>query len=246
MADKENPVLVTGVSRGIGAAIAEKLLADGWRVIGTYNRNQPELDFAGHSRFEPVQADFSDPVQVEQKLKPLIQSQMPEVLVNNAGISENCDVEDSDEAWLELWDRTQQINLRAAALLAKWHIPIWKDRKKGRLINIASRAAYRGDTADFAAYAASKAGMVAFGKSLLRNYGKYGIEVYAIAPGFIKTDMAKDAAEIHGEEYITSDIPMGYLPEPDQVGETAAFLAEGKAPQLSGSTIHLNGGSYMI
>lgn len=240
------PALVTGVSRGIGKAIAQKLLDQGWWVIGTYNHNKPTGKITESDCFEPLQVDLSDAAKVTDILKPLIQKRQPEILVNNAGISEDCDLEDSDEAWLELWDRTQQINLRSASLLAKWHLPFWKQRKKGRLINIASRAAYRGDTAEYAAYAASKAGLVAFGKSVLRNYGKFGIEVYSIAPGFINTDMAKEAAEVHGEEYIVSDIPMGYLPEPEQIGETVAFLASGKAPQLSGSTLHLNGGSYML
>ncbi len=246
MSDSANPVLVTGVSRGIGEAAAKVLLEQGWNVIGTFNHNSPSEELTVYSHFEPLQVDLSDTDQLYSVLQKVVKDRQPEVLVNNAGISESCEMEAADAGWLDLWDRTQQINLRAAALLAKWHLPIWKNKSKGRLINIASRAAYRGDTEEFAAYAASKAGLVAFGKSVLRNYGKFGIEVYSVAPGFINTDMAKDAAEVHGHDYIVSDIPMGYLPEPKEVGETIGFLASGKAPQLSGSTIHLNGGSYML
>lgn len=246
MAGSNPYVLVTGVSRGIGAAIAEQLIGERWQVIGTFNRTQPSDKLTQSELFTPLRVDLGNSGNLSEKLLPIIREYQPEVLVNNAGISEHCDMEADDEEWLALWDRTQQINVRSAAMLAKWHLSHWKEQGRGRLINIASRAAYRGDTAEFAAYAASKAGLVAFGKSMLRNYGKSGIEVYSIAPGFIRTDMAEDSAKVHGEDYLTSDIPMGYLPEPEEVAETVSFLANGKAPQLSGSTIHLNGGSYML
>lgn len=246
MASSDNFAVVTGVSRGIGAAIAEKLIRDGWKVTGTYNRTEPSAALAESKNFSSVRVDLGSNDQLYEKLHPLVSENTPAVLINNAGISEDSDMEAGDDEWLELWDRTQQINLRASALLSKWCLPAWKEQQKGRLINIASRAAYRGDTAEYAAYAASKAGLVAFGKSLLRNYGKHGLEVYCVAPGFVHTDMAEESAKVHGEDYLTSDIPMGYLPSPEEVAETVAFLASGKSPQLSGSTLHLNGGSYML
>ncbi len=246
MASSSQYALVTGVSRGIGSAIAEKLISDDWDVVGTYNRTEPSATLTESSKFSSVQVNLENNDELYQKLHPLILNNTPAVLINNAGISEDCDMEAWDAEWLELWDRTLQINLQASALLAKWCLQEWKKRQSGRLINIASRAAYRGDTAEYAAYAVSKAGMVAFGKSLLRNYGKAGLEVYCVAPGFVQTDMAKESAKVHGEDYLRSDIPMGYLPSPDEVAETVAFLASGKSPQLSGSTLHLNGGSYML
>ena len=98
--------------------------------------------------------------------------------------------EDSDQDWMDKWDKTQQVNLRSMALISKWAINAWKERRiEGRIINIASRAGVRGDTGEYAAYAASKAGMIAFTKSIARSLGNEGITAYSIAPGFVNTDM---------------------------------------------------------
>ncbi|NBC65375.1 MAG: SDR family oxidoreductase, partial [Bacteroidetes bacterium] len=112
--------------------------------------------------------------------------------------------------------------------------------------NIASRAAYRGDTQEFAAYAASKAGMVAFTKSIARNFSNYGISAYSIAPGFIDTDMASEAKEIHGQEYLIQGSAFDEITSPAEVAKLVAFLAKGDLPHMSGQTFHINGGSYMI
>jgi NAD(P)-dependent dehydrogenase (short-subunit alcohol dehydrogenase family) len=111
---------------------------------------------------------------------------------------------------------------------------------------VASRAAYRGDTQQYAAYAASKGGMVAMTKSIARDFGKHDISAYSIAPGFIKTDMAIDSIEVYGEEYLTQGMSFDEITSPEEVGELVAFLASGKVPHMTGATFHINGGSYMI
>lgn len=239
--------LVTGVSRGIGRAIADILLKRQARVIGTAKRSDFPGDLADHDAFEGIHVDLAKPGELSGLLKPLFQrEEAPNVVINNAGIFEECAFNRDDASWLNNWDRTMQVNLRAPALLAKWALDRWKKEGGGLLINIASRAAYRGDTQEYASYAASKGGLVAFTKSVARDFGEYGISAYSIAPGFIKTDMAMDSIEVYGEEYLTEGMAFDEITSPEEVGELAAFLASGKVKHMTGSTFHINGGSYML
>jgi NAD(P)-dependent dehydrogenase (short-subunit alcohol dehydrogenase family) len=239
--------LVTGASRGIGKSIVEALLNENAQVIGTARSSEFPGEFKDHPNFEGIQVDLADPELLEDKLKPVFQrDEAPSVLVNNAGIFDDCDFEENDENWLNNWDKTLQVNLRAPALLSKWAINRWKKEGRGFLINIASRAAYRGDTQEYASYAASKGGLVAFTKSVARDFGEFGISAYSIAPGFIKTDMAMESVKIYGEEYLTEGMAFDEITSPEEVGGLVAFLASGKVPHMTGATFHINGGSYMI
>ncbi len=240
--------LVTGASRGIGKSITEKLLAAGARVTGTSHRTGFPESFLSNSAFEGVQPDFAKEEALATALKPLFeQAGAPGVLINNAGISEDCGFEEDDENWLENWHSTLQVNLHAPALLTKWALNSWVQKgEKGILINIASRAAYRGDTQEYASYAASKGALVAFTKSIARGFGAHGIVAYSIAPGFTNTDMAAESVNVYGEEYLTQGMALAEITPPDEVGELAAFLASGKVRHMTGATFHINGGSYMI
>src|SRR5699024_2610326 len=113
------------------------------------------------------------------------------------------------------------------------------------IINIASRAAYRGDTQEYAAYAAAKAGLVAFTKSIARDFARQDIFAYSIAPGFVETDMAFDSIDTYGKEYLTEGSAFDEITSPEEVAELAAFLATGKVKHMTGATFHINGGSYM-
>lgn len=239
--------LVTGASRGIGKSITKSLLKEDGRVIGTARSSDFPAEFTKHSSFEGIYVDLSDPRAIESKLKTIFErSDFPNVLVNNAGIFQDCDFAEDDEAWIENWDQTMQVNLRAPALLSKWAINRWTKEDGGLLINIASRAAYRGDTQEYASYAASKGGLVAMTKSIARDFGQDDISAYSVAPGFIKTDMAMESIEVYGEEYLTEGMAFDEITSPDEVGELVAFLASGKVPHMTGATFHINGGSYMI
>lgn len=239
--------LVTGASRGIGKSITEKLLGQGARVIGTARSSKFSKEFRSNKRFEGVFVDLAKPEEIEETLKPIFaKKEAPNVLVNNAGIFLESGFENSDQSWLDSWDKTMQVNLRASAILSKWALNRWGEEGGGILINISSRAAYRGDTQEYAAYAASKGGMVAFTKSIARDFGKKGISAYSIAPGFIKTDMAVDSIEVYGEDYLTEGMAFDEITSPDEVGELVAFLASGKVRHMTGATFHINGGSYMI
>lgn len=240
--------LVTGASRGIGKSIAGKLLDVGARVIGTARSSTFPDELEENNRFIGLYVDLLDKEQIVEKLKPVFKrNEAPNVLVNNAGISEDCGFENNDETWLHNWNRTVQINLTAPAMISKWALNRWVEEGNGGiLVNIASRAAYRGDTQEFASYAASKGGMVAFTKSIARDFGEHDIVAYTIAPGFIKTDMAMDVVDVYGEEYLTRGMAFDEITSPSEVGELVTFLASGKVKHMTGATLHINGGSYMI
>lgn len=239
--------LVTGASRGIGKSITQLLLQKDFRVIGTARSSEFPSEFNDHSLFEGLRVDLADQEQLVTNLKPVFdRDTAPYILINNAGVFENADFNEADDQWLETWNRTIQVNLKAPALLSKWALSRWQEEEGGVLINIASRAAYRGDTQEYAPYAASKGGLVAFTKSIARDFGQKGISAYSIAPGFIKTDMAIDSIDVYGEEYLTQGMAFDEITSPAEVAEIVAFLAAGKVPHMTGSTFHINGGSYMI
>ncbi|NGP89090.1 SDR family NAD(P)-dependent oxidoreductase [Fodinibius halophilus] len=240
--------LVTGASRGIGKSITKSLLKEGAEVIGTARSSDFPKEFQKNDRFEGLYVDLANPETLKAKLEPVFnRDSVPGILINNAGIFLESGFDTDDHSWLEAWDKTMQVNLRAPALLSKWALNRWKaDEEGGILINVSSRAAYRGDTQEYSAYAASKGGMVAFTKSVARDYGQHDISAYSIAPGFIKTDMAMDSIEVYGEEYLTQGMAFDEITSPEEVGELVAFLASGKVPHMTGATFHINGGSYMI
>jgi len=244
-----NHIVVTGASRGIGKAITEKLIKQNIRVTGTRRSSEFPSEFQMSELFSGVQVDLSDFDDIEKKLKPILSSvdDLPDVLVNNAGIFQDADFGISDDDWLSVWDRTMNVNLRSAALLSKWFINAHLNNgSEGIIINISSRAAYRGDTQEYAAYAASKGGMAAFTKSIARDFSKKGIVAYTVAPGFIETDMAKESVEVLGAEALTKGSAFDEITQPEEVANLVAFLSKGEVKHMSGSTLHINGGSYMV
>jgi 3-oxoacyl-[acyl-carrier protein] reductase len=239
--------LVTGVSRGIGLAIAEKLLDLGFTVTGTHSRSPIPEKIAAHPGFRALKADFSDFTSVDAALKShLSGDDAPGILVNNAGIADAAGLMVSDREWMDHAARTMMINFTVPAMLAKWALPVWTKRQGGILINIASRAAYRGDTGDYAAYAASKAALTAFTKSFAREYSGNRITAVTIAPGFVETDMAYDSIRLYGKDHVMKDLAVPELTQPSDVAEVVAAVASGKMLHITGTTIHVNGGSYLI
>ena len=247
MTDQKTYALVTGASRGIGKHITRTLLNNETAVVGTTRNSAFPDEFKENENFESLTVDLADPIEVKKVIKPVFdREQAPGVLINNAGMIEDAGMEKEDEPWLQTWDKTQQVNLRAPAIISKWALNRWKNEGGGVLVNIASRAAYRGDTQEYTAYAASKGGLVAFTKSVARDFGKQNIAAYSIAPGFIKTDMAMNSIDVYGEEYLTEGMAFDEITSPEEVAELVAFLSTGKVKHMTGSTFHINGGSYMI
>lgn len=242
-------VLVTGASRGIGAAVARAMGKAGARVAIHY-RDQRQAAAAlaqeiGASA-EIFQADLS---RVEEctALWNAVVARFGRVntLVNNAGIAIASPLASATGAWLDAWDTTMMVNLRAPAVLCRLAIEHFSARGGGRIINISSRAAFRGDQPPYLAYAASKGGLVALTRSIARGFGKAGIMAFNVAPGFTRTDMAKDFLDEYGEDYVAGDIALRRLTEPDDIAPFVVFLASGHADHSTGCTIDVNAGSYV-
>jgi NAD(P)-dependent dehydrogenase (short-subunit alcohol dehydrogenase family) len=137
------------------------------------------------------------------------------------------------------------VNTNALAIICKEYIEHARMNKNGRIVNISSRAAFRGDTTDYLAYAASKAAIVSLTRSIARYYGKEGIKAFIIAPGFTRTDMAQDFMDQYGEEYALNDIALNQLTEPKDIAPMVTLLCSGLADHATGCTIDINAGSYV-
>jgi 3-oxoacyl-[acyl-carrier protein] reductase len=250
MPSNNTTVFVTGASRGIGLAIVSSLLGkenEQFNVIGTSRLNPIPVKVAQNPSFEYQKLDLGQPEKLDAFLKKLNKEGWPDVVINNAGISEEAALTESDSKWDKIWKKIQLVNLESPARICKRAIKYWiQNNKKGIIINISSRAAYRGDTPEYAAYAASKGGLVAFTKSISRNLGKKGIVAYSIAPGFVETDMVTESISVYGEDYLKEGLSFNTLTQPEEIAEMVVFLASGKVKHMTGSTFHINGGSYLI
>lgn len=242
-------ILVTGASRGIGAAIAQALDEAGARVAIHYNKNRERAEnLAQHLTNNPVclQADLESPQACSDLFADsLLELGHLDVLINNAGIAIDAPPEAPLKHWLEAWNTTMAVNLRATELLSRLAIQHFIPRKEGRIINIASRAAFRGDTPGYMTYAASKAGMVALTKSIARAYGKQNITAFVVAPGFTRTDMAQEFIDLYGEDHALHDIALNRLTEPKDITPLVVLLSSGLADHATGTSIDINAASYV-
>lgn len=162
------------------------------------------------------------------------------------GIFEDSPLGDPDADWLANWNRTMQVNLTASAQLCRRAVLHWQARQSaGRIVNIASRAAYRGDSPAHWHYAASKSGMVAMTKTIARGYAKDGILAFAICPGFTMTGMAEEYLSGRGGEQLLAEIPLGRVAMPDEVGEMARWCALDAPAAMTGAVLDVNGASYV-
>ena len=246
---KDKVVLVTGGSRGIGKSIVEKLGETEATVAVHYRSTKDAAETLAQqigNESKAFQADLANPVEVVKLAREVLNTYGGiDVLVNNAGIAISIDDDMEAEAWQAGWEKTLQVNLIAAAQLCKDLIPSMKRRGGGRIIHIASRAAFRGDVPDYMAYAASKGGMVALSRSIARGYGKDHIKSFVIAPGFTRTEMAQQFIDEFGEELAMKDLALPALTEPEDVAPSVVFLASGMMDHATGTSIDINGGSYV-
>ena len=231
--------LVTGSSRGIGAAIKSALLARGVKVIGHASK--------AHDA-ETIGADLADPTAAAKIWEFALERSggRIDILVNNAGLFQANPLGLSDIEWLDNWEDTLRINLTAAAELSRFAVRHWlDDARQGRIVHIASRAAYRGDSPDHWHYAAAKAGMIGLHKTIARHYPAKGIMSYAICPGFTDTAMADDYLASRGGPGLLADIPLGRVAQPEEIATMAVFCALDAPESMTGAVLDANGASFV-
>ena len=229
-------ILLTGASRGIGAATLDHLRAAGHRVVGQST--------AGHDGL--VAADFTDPAAPRLLWEAaLAELGSIDALVNNAGVFEAIADDAGDAEWHAAWSRTLTINLQASADLCRLALAHFRSRGGGRIVNVASRAAYRGDSPQHWHYAASKAGMIAMTKSIARGYAGENVLAFAVCPGFTMTGMAEEYLSSRGGAKLLADIPLGRVADAAEIAETIRWLATDAPPSATGAVIDVNGASYV-
>ena len=242
---------VTGAAGGIGSAITSTLARAGGNVIAHYHGSEARVNALveefGAQRVRAVRADLGARDGAFTLWREALAAWgRVDVLVNNAAVMPPASVESDPDHWHDAWDSTLRVNLVAAADLCREAIKHFAAQQRGGIIvNVASRAAFRGDAPEHMHYAASKAGMIALTRSIARGFARQGVLAYGIAPGFVNAGMAQPFLAEHGAEDVLRDIPLGELASPDDVANVVAFLASGLARHATGTTIDINGASYV-
>ncbi len=242
--------LVTGGSRGIGRAVARELADRGATVVVHYATNEDAANetlasLSGHDHVA-LAADVADPAQVRDLVAQTIERfGRVDVLVNSAGIYERQPVlETSYEQWQDIWRRTIATNLTGPANLMHAVAPYMVEQGGGRIVNISSRGAFRGEPTH-PAYGASKAGLNSLSQSLAKALAPHGVIVTAVAPGYVDTDMAAPYLNGPQGDAIRADYPLGRVSTPEEVARLVAFLATPGTESLTGAVIDINGASYL-
>ena len=246
---KSKVVLITGGSRGIGAACVKYFCMAGASVAFTFNQNYAtalklEKRFKKISKCRSYKVDVSN----EEEIKKTVSSVLKDfgkidILVNNAGIWKEGKIHKMN---LADWEETMKINLTSTFLFSRYVITDMKKRRKGNIINISSTAGQRGE-ANYSHYAASKGGMISFTKSLASELGQFNINVNCVAPGWVITDMSKK--ELSNKKALDEElkkIPLGRIAAADDIAGPVLFLASDLARHISGEILNVNGGSVLV
>ncbi len=249
MTNKDKVYLVTGATRGIGGAIAKKLLTDGAKVILHFNKSVGNRDALlekyGPERVHPIKANLEETSQIDALWDQAISWQGGlDGLVNNAALISSTLPDVPLQQWRKDWASVMQINMTAVADLCRYAILHFKETGGGAIVNISSRAAFRGDLPDSMHYAASKGAMVAFTRTIAKGYARENILAYTIAPGWVLTERVRPKLEAPGNEFLLDEVPMGEAAPPEEVANIVAFLLSGQARHATGATFDINGASY--
>jgi NAD(P)-dependent dehydrogenase (short-subunit alcohol dehydrogenase family) len=230
-------ILLTGASRGIGAATLEALTSSGHHVAGHSTRG-------GNGLIAGDLADPASPREIWDEALAQLGGRI-DALVNNAGIYEGVAEDAPDEDWHAAWTRTLAVNLQAAADLCRLAVGHFKANGGGRIVNVASRAAFRGDSPQHWHYAASKSALIGMTRTIARGYAADNILAFAVAPGFTVSEMTEEYLAGRGGAAIVADIPLGRVTNTTEVAEAIRWLAIDAPAASTGSVIDLNGASYV-
>ncbi|HYM59657.1 MAG TPA: SDR family oxidoreductase [Thermoanaerobaculia bacterium] len=241
-------ILITGASRGIGRAAAIRMSRAGAQVAINYNRSESEaaalVAELGEERTLAVRADVGNAAEVETMIDAVVaRFGRLDILVNNAATFDINPFDGADfTAWKRGWERTFAVNVFGAAHAAFLAMRVMRKNGGGKIINVASRAAYRGET-EFADYGASKAALVNLTISIARGCAHDNIIASCVAPGFIETDMARSELAAHHDEII-NQIPLRRVGTPEDIAAAIHYLASPMGDYINGATIDVNGGSW--
>ena len=247
---KDKTVLVTGASRGIGRATAIAFAEAGANVIVHYKNNsvaaEETLAMLASGKHIAIDADLTDPVSVEKFSKEVIEkTDRIDILVNNAGVYIEKNITEMNYAeFQENWARTINTNLTGIANLC-FHISKHMIEKGGgKIINVSSRGAFRGEP-NALAYGASKAGLNSFGQSLAKTLAPYKIYVYTVAPGFVETEMAAEGLTGKGGDEIRNQSPLNRVAQPEEIANAIVMLIASNNEYMTGCILDVNGASYL-
>lgn len=242
-------ILVTGATGAIGQAICRAVVAEGAQVVIHYGRNRDAAEallavLDGRGCCLP--ADLSAP-EGAWSLWSAAMGKMGRIsgLVNNAGIRSEVPVDAALADWQAVWEREMRVNFLSAVDLTRSAILHFRTHGGGRIVNMASRAGQRGYASNAMAYGASKAALINLTKSVAQSHGHEGITAVALAPGWVRTEMAEAFIAQHGEAAALSGIPIGRMATPDEIGELVAFTLRPTQASLNGAVLDVNGGSYL-
>ncbi len=242
-------ILVTGATGAIGQAICRALVADGATVVIHYGRNREAAEALIKTldgKAWCVPADLSDPAGPQMLWDgALAAAGRLNGLVNNAGIRSEVAIDAPMEEWQQVWARQMRVNFLSAVDLSKLAIQYFRENGGGRIVNMASRAGQRGYTSSAMAYGASKAALINLTKSIAQSHGHEGVTAVALAPGWVRTEMAEAYIAEHGEAAALAGIPIARMAAPEEIGEITAFAFRPSQASLNGAVLDVNGGSYM-
>lgn len=246
---RDQTILVTGATGAIGQTICRSLVAEGARVVIHYGRNlaaAEKLLAALDGRGSLVAADLSRPeAATELWDSAVVVEGRITGLVNNAGIRSEVSVDAPLAEWQAVWEREMRVNFLAAVDLTRAAIRHFREVGGGRIVNMASRAGQRGYASNAMAYGASKAALINLTKSVAQSHGAEGITAVALAPGWVRTEMAEAFIAQHGEAAALNGIPIGRMAAPEEIGELVAFCFRPLQASLNGAVLDVNGGSYL-
>ncbi len=246
---KNKHILITGASRGIGKATAILMAKQGATIAINYRTNDLEAEQTLHELEGEGHQLFKSDLSTEGSAQKLIESVLTkfgkiDVLVNNAGVAILHDTSDDFKTWKEAWEQTLNTNLIAVADLCYWTSHAMTQNGGGKIINVSSRGAFRGEPGQ-PAYGASKAGLNSLSQSLAKALAKDNIAVFVVAPGFTKTDMGLNTITKEEKDKLVQESPFKRMAEPEEVANAIAYFAQDGSEYSTGAILDVNGASYL-